>query len=61
MTLSNQVSGLVSALESFRSQINAECNSGTEKDYKKESSYADVLQKGVMSPPSRESVNSSTV
>lgn len=61
MTLSTQGSGLVSALESFRSQINAEGNSGTEKDYKKESSYADVLRKGVISPPSRESVNSSTV
>lgn len=61
MTSSTQGSGLVSALEGFRSQINAQCNSGTETDYKKESSYADVLRKGVILLPSRESVNSSTV
>ena len=58
MTSSTQGCGLVSALEGFRSQINAECNSGTEADYKKESSYADVLRKQVISLPSRGSVNS---
>lgn len=61
MTSSTQGSGLVSALEGFTSQIDAQCSSGTETDCKKESSYADVLWKEVISLPSRESVNSSTV
>lgn len=46
MTLSTQGSGLISALESFQSKMNAASNSGTEQNIKKESSYVNVLQKG---------------
>ena len=47
MTLSTQGSGLISTLEGFQSKINAESNSSTEQNIKKESSYVDVfLERG---------------
>lgn len=61
MTLSTQGSGLISTLEGFQSKINAESNSSTEQNIKKESSNVDVFWKGVISLTSRESVNSSMV